>query len=220
VSVRKSVRLPIEELAPYVVEAPPIVEGQPTPQLDWPTIFGNGNPVEIEVGFGKGLFLLTESEARPDTNFLGIEIVRKYQLFTANRIAKRCRRNVKVTCAEANGFLRHFIAENSVEQVHVYFPDPWWKTRHHKRRLFTEDFALNCLRILRPGAQLWVATDVPDYAAMVREVVAHTPFLPAAPPTEHEATHDMDYLTNFERRFRKEGKPIHRMAYHKPGGGQ
>jgi len=212
--VRKPSRLEPELLKPYILETPPLApEQKPTP-LSWPAVFGNDHPVEIEVGFGKGLFLLTAAQASPETNFLGIEIVRKYHLFTANRLAKRNLTNVRVACADARAFLRDWVADASAQKIHVYFPDPWWKKRHHKRRVFTDEFALRCAQILKPGAELLVVTDVPDYAQMVREVVAGIPLLePAPPPPEKEPTHDMDYLTNFERRFRKEGKEIHRMAF-------
>jgi tRNA (guanine-N7-)-methyltransferase len=103
-----------------------------------------------------------------------------------------------------------------VQAVHVYFPDPWWKKRHHRRRVFTEEFAQQCTRVLRPGGVLSVATDVEDYAALVRSLVALQLALhELSPPEPNLPTHDMDYLTNFERRFRKQGKPIWRMRYEK-----
>ena len=78
-------------------------------------------------------------------------------------------------------------------------------------------FAGQCARVLRPGGRLLVATDVADYAALVRELVAaQTPLRELPPPAEHEPGHDLAYLTNFERKFRKEGKPIYRLAYEKP----
>jgi tRNA (guanine-N7-)-methyltransferase len=99
--VRRSARLPLESLAPYVLELSTLPPGESSPPLQWEAIFGNSRPVEIEVGCGKGQFLLTAALARPDVNFLGIEIVRKYQLFTATRMAKRSLRNVRVSCTDA-----------------------------------------------------------------------------------------------------------------------
>jgi tRNA (guanine-N7-)-methyltransferase len=187
----------------------------PTP-LDWRALFGNDHPVELEVGFGKGLFLVTEATTRPKVNFLGVEIVRKYQLSTATRLARRDLRNVRVICADARPFLRDWVAAGSVVVVHVYFPDPWWKTRHHKRRVFTVEFAQCCERILRPGGQLSFATDVEEYAHLVAEEVALTSLQPLPPPEPGAPLHDLDYLTNFERKFRKQGKAIHRMLFVKP----
>jgi tRNA (guanine-N7-)-methyltransferase len=223
VTVRRSPRLPPEELAPYLLEAPP--PGPPgatpaPPPLDWRAVFGNDRPVEIEVGFGKGLFLLTESAAHPEVNYLGIEIERKYQLFAATRLAKRGRSNVRVVCADARVFLRDRVVSGSVRAVHVYFPDPWWKKRHHKRRVFTPEFVAEVARVLAPGGRLLAASDVPEYAAVIAELVpAHTPLRPLPPPAEHEPSHDLDYLTNYERKFRKQGKAIHRLAYERPAEG-
>jgi tRNA (guanine-N7-)-methyltransferase len=199
-----------------VPQGDPAVLAEPAKVLDWQAIFGNDHSVEVEVGSGKGLFLLTAGLAYPETNFLGIEIVRKYQVYTATRLAKRELRNVRVACADARLFLRDRIAAESVQAVHVYFPDPWWKKRHHKRRVFTEEFARQCARVLRVDGRLLVATDVADYAAMVREVVSAVPDLrETEAPADHAPAHDMDYLTNFERKFRKQGKEIHRMGFEK-----
>jgi tRNA (guanine-N7-)-methyltransferase len=213
--MRKSPRLPPEALAPHVLETP--ASGPETARVgpvSWPALFGNDHPVEIEVGFGKGLFLVTAGQANPGTNYFGIEIVRKYQLFTATRLARRGLVNVRVTCADARSFLRERVAPGSVRAVHVYFPDPWWKKRHHKRRVFTPEFAAACERVLEPGGELLVTTDVEDYAAMVRATVAgHTRLVESESPAEHAPAHDMDYLTNFERKFRQQGKLIWRMRF-------
>jgi tRNA (guanine-N7-)-methyltransferase len=216
--VRKGARLPLEALEPYLLPTPPPGSASPAPagRLDWRELFGNDNPVEVEVGFGKGLFLVTAGSAHPETNYLGIEIVRKYQLFAATRLARRGLRNVRVACGDARTFLRDRVAEGSVRAVHLYFPDPWWKTRHHKRRVFTPEFASQCERVLRPGGELLVATDVADYAELGRQAVrGHTRLAEAEAPAENSPGHDMDYLTNFERKFRKEGRTIHRMRWTK-----
>src|SRR5262245_15213481 len=130
-------------------EKPPAVPTVPTPDsclltpdsLNWAALFGNANPVEVEVGMGKGLFLLTSATNRPDTNFFGIEIVRKYQLYATTRFAIRKLPNIKTVCADARWVFRQFVTAGSVAAVHVYFPDPWWKARHKKRRVFTGGFA-------------------------------------------------------------------------------
>ncbi len=208
--MRRSVRLPLEDLAPWLLPAPAPGVGP----LDWPAVFGNDHPVEIEVGFGKGLFLLNAAAACPGVNFLGLEILRKYQLFTATRLAKRGLKNVRVACADARSFLEASVTSASVQALHAYFPDPWWKKRHQKRRLFNPAFVAQCARVLRPGGILHVATDVEDYSHHIASLVAAQPNLrPSAPPTAPAATHDLDYLTNFERKFRKEGRPIHRLSY-------
>jgi len=182
-------------------------------------LFGNDHPVEVEVGFGKGLFLSTAAAARLDVNFFGIEVLRKYQLFAATRLAKRSLTNVRVACADARMLLRERVAAQSVQAVHVYFPDPWWKARHRKRRVFTPEFAHTVGTILKPGGQLWLATDVEAYHGVMAQIVRDLgpAFVERPPPSPTEPEHDMDYLTNFERKFRKEGRPIYRLAHERTG---
>lgn len=212
-SVRRAQRLSLEELAPCLLGVP-----DPRRPLDWPAVFGTDRPVEIEVGSGKGLFLLTASAARPETNFLGIEIVRKYQLFAATRMVKHGRGNVRLACTDGMAFLRDCVTPGSVAAVHVYFPDPWWKKRHHKRRLFTPEFAALCPVVLPPGGRLHIATDVGEYFAVMQALLAELPSLRVLPaPAERPPSHDLDYLTNFERKARKQGKPIYRAEYERAG---
>ena len=214
--MRASRRLPLEALAPYLLDVPHprfLRPDSPSlalgPPIDWRALFGNEHPVEIEVGFGKGLFLLTQGEARPATNFLGIEIERKYTLLTATRIAQRALQNVKVVCTEARWFLKERVAAASVAAIHVYFPDPWWKTRHRKRKLFTRDFAEGCARVLQAGGRLHFATDVADYYAETVEMLKEVPALRLLPTPAV----DENSLTNFERKYRQEGRPIYRALY-------
>jgi tRNA (guanine-N7-)-methyltransferase len=212
--VRRSTRLPLEALAPYLLQPPaPAPDGAPF-TLDWLAVFGNGNPVDVEVGCGKGLFLLTAALARPEVNFLGIEIVRKYQLFTATRMAKRGLRNVRMSCADARVLLRDHVPAGSVRAVHVYFPDPWWKKRHHKRRVFTGDFVASVVRALGPGGQLLIATDVEAYFHVMRDLIAARPELRI---NQASAWVEPDCVTNFERKAREQGTPVHRLTAERVG---
>ena len=207
--MRKPTRLPPEQLEPYL-----LAPADPPAPLDWAAVFGDARPVELEVGFGKGLFLVTAAQADPGTNFVGVEIERKYVLFTATRLVKRGLTNVRVACADARLFLRDYVAAGSLHAVHVYCPDPWWKKRHQKRRVFTAEFAEQCERVLRPGGRLHVVTDVEEYFGVMRDLLAQRPGLTPLPPPEPKGPeHDMDYLTNFERKFRKAGKSIWRALY-------
>ena len=207
--MRRGPRLPLETLQPYLLTVP-----DPAAPLDWSAVFGNANPVELEVGFGKGLFLLSSSENYPDVNFAGAEIVRKYQLYTATRLAKRQRTNVRVACADARLFLRDCVGRGSLQALHVYFPDPWWKKRHHKRRVFTAEFVEQAIRVLRVGGRLCAATDVEEYYQLMQELLTPRTQMRALPPPEvGTPAHDLDYLTNFERKFRKQGKAIYRLCY-------
>jgi tRNA (guanine-N7-)-methyltransferase len=223
--VRKPRRLPLETLAPYIWQLPEAYHGgwgtraagqAPHPRIDWLNLFGNANPVEIEVGFGKGLFLVNSAQSRPSTNFFGIEIIRKYQLYAATRLAQRGLTNVKTCCGDAKLVLRDFVVPASVSAVHIFFPDPWWKTRHKKRTLFTREFAEIVYGVLQPGGHLHFVTDVADYFAMVSGLLAEMrAFTPTVTPEENIPAHDMDYLTNFERKFRQEGRGIYRSLYAK-----
>jgi tRNA (guanine-N7-)-methyltransferase len=223
VNVRKPARVPPEELRPYLLDAPPPHQPPASAELratspicNWRTVFGNDNPVELEVGFGKGLFLVTSAVERPQVNFVGLEIVRKYQLFTATRLAKRGLHNVHVACTDARRFLGESVPADSLQAVHVYFPDPWWKKRHHKRRLWTSEFAAACCRALRPGGILYAVTDVEEYGHDIQKLCDAQPGLGFIPPPEPGTPeHDLDYLTNFERKFRKEGRAIFRMSWEK-----
>ena len=110
--------------------------------------------------------------------------------------------------------MQNHVADGSLQAVHVYFPDPWWKKRHRKRRLFTEEFVEQCARVLRPGGRLHVATDVEEYFGIMKGLLTEQPRLRELPPPEpKDPAHDFDYLTNFERKYRKQGKPIYRAAY-------
>jgi tRNA (guanine-N7-)-methyltransferase len=112
--------------------------------------------------------------------------------------------------------LAEWIAHESVSAVHVYFPDPWWKRRHKKRRVFTEAFVDHVARVLQPSGELHVASDVHEYFELIRCLLhGHRSFVACDAPFEREAAHDLDYLTNFERKYRKEGKPIFRAVFRK-----
>ncbi len=207
--MRRVERLSPEALAPYLFT----LSDPPVP-IDWQALFGNDHPVELEIGFGKGLFLVNTASANPEINFAGVEIEKKYALFTATRMAKRSLRNVRVACADAGLFLRDHVASASIQVVHVYFPDPWWKNKHRKRRVFTAEFAGRCERVLSVGGKLSIATDVEEYFAVMRELLAQRPgFVELPPPTLPAPANDMDYLTNFERKARQKGQPIYRALY-------
>ncbi len=203
--MRKGKRLPLEVLTPYLLEP------QDSPALlSWPAVFANEHPVEIEVGFGKGPFLVVAAPLHPETNYLGLEIDRGLQLYVANRVAKRELRNVRLAKADARLFLRDYVAANSVQAIHVDFPDPWWKKRHKKRRVFTGDFAAHCERVLEPGGRLHLATDVEEYFGVMTALVSeHTKLQPVEP------TQDVAVVTNFERKAKERGQNVWRASFAK-----
>lgn len=177
----------------------------------WDELFGNDHPVELEVGSGKGLFLQNQATHHPDRNYLGIEISRKYARKAAERVAKHGLSNVRVWTGDARPFLRSCVAPESLAAAHLYFPDPWWKARHKKRRVFSETLLLDIRAGLIDGGVLRVATDVEEYFQVIREMVSTFPgFHPLPVEVNETPRHDLDYLTNFERKYRIEGRPIYR----------
>jgi len=179
--------------------------------LNWPEFFENDNPVELDIGCGRGLFLFTAAVATPQTNFLGLEIDFREGRRTATRLMKQNLPNARVIGGDCRVLLTEMIAPGSVEAAHVYFPDPWWKKRHQKRRLFNDEFMGMLARILRPGGFVHHWTDVADYFEMAQGLMDHHPeFTRCQTPAEREANGDMDYHTSFERKKRKLGLPIYR----------
>ena len=197
------------DITPYLVTLTQCAE----PVL-WATLFGNDHPVELEIGSGKGLFLANAGRACPDHNFFGIELAHKYARRAADRVAKLGLSNVRVHPGDALLFLRKHVADRSLSALHVYFPDPWWKARHKKRRVFAEPLVQDAERTLIPGSMFHIVTDVAEYFGVIQALMAEHPQftqLPAPEPTEAE--HELDYLTNFERKYRLEGRPIYRTLY-------
>ena len=182
--------------------------------LDWQQVFGNDRPVELEVGSGKGLFLQNAAGRNPAHNFVGVEMAKKYAGKAAERIAKLDLTNVRVWPGDAKLFLAKYVAPASLRAVHVYFPDPWWKARHKKRRVFCESLLADVERGLAPRGDLCVVTDVEEYFGVIKALVATRPrFEPTPIPEPRDPEHDLDYLTNFERKYRIEGRPIFRTHY-------
>jgi tRNA (guanine-N7-)-methyltransferase len=182
--------------------------------VSWPALFGNDKPVELEVGSGKGLFLANAATANPAHNFVGVELARKYARRAAERVAKVSLANVKVICGDAGLFLSRHVPPRSLRSVHVYFPDPWWKARHKKRRVFSAQFVEDVKRALEPDGDFWIATDVEEYFGVMQTLmVAQPAFVSLPPPEPISPEHDLDYLTNFERKYRIQGRPIFRAHY-------
>jgi tRNA (guanine-N7-)-methyltransferase len=189
-----------------------------TAPVSWQEVFGNDHPVELEIGSGKGLFLANAATTHPGLNFFGIEMARKYARKSAERLAKRKLSNVKVLPGDARLFMSRYAPPASLAAVHVYFPDPWWKTRHRKRRVFAEPLVIDIERTLLPGGDLRVVTDVEEYFGVIRALMATHPRFQIQPePLPKTPEHEHDYLTNFERKYRIEGRPIYRAHYRLDG---
>jgi tRNA (guanine-N7-)-methyltransferase len=190
---------------------------QPGP-LNWATLFGNDRAVELEVGSGKGLFLQTAAQADPTRNYLGIELSRKYARLSAGRLARHAISNAKVWPGDVRIVLPRHVPAASVRVVHVYFPDPWWKKRHKKRRIFTETLVAEIERILVPAGQLRVASDVEEYFGTIQGLIAGSGrFRERDFPDEQDPFRQTADLTYFARKYRLEGRPISWAVFERGG---
>lgn len=172
--------------------------------------------IEIEVGSGKGLFLIQAAQQHPETYFFGLEIAAKYAALAQSRLEREGLTNARCSNADAVEVMDRAVPPDRLAAVHVYFPDPWWKARHKKRRVLNERMLRAIERALRPGAWLHVWTDVVDYYESTLELVAQVTKL--SPPVfvdEPPSAHDMDYRTHFERRTRRNGLPVYRSQFQK-----
>ncbi len=196
------------DIAPVTLEQIPPTQER---RYDFPAIFGNEHPVELELGVGKGRFLIQQAEARPDTNFVGIEWASRYYRLVAERAAKRGLANFRILRDDAGRVVRDVIAAASIDGLHVYFPDPWPKSRHLKRRLIQPPFVREAARIVKPGGTVFLATDHPDYAVQMEEVFRADPdFLQTFRAIGDEAP---EGVTNWEQKFRAMGRTIHKFRF-------
>ncbi len=179
-------------------------------------LFDREAPLEVEVGSGKGLFLVGAAATHAERNFLGIELALKYARYTAARLARRGLNNAVLVHGDALRVFRELIPDNSLAAVHVYFPDPWWKKRHKKRRVLNTEFLRDAERTLGEGGRLHFWTDVEEYFQTTLDLVRQAttlagPFeVPERPPE-----HDLDYRTHFERRTRLHGEVVFRAEFEK-----
>jgi tRNA (guanine-N7-)-methyltransferase len=120
-------------------------------------------PFELEIGSGKGTFLVQEAARRRETNFLGIEYAMEFYRYAADRIRRAELRNVRMLGLDAAEFVHWRVPDGVCDVVHLYFADPWPKTKHHRRRMIQDRFLADCTRIIRPGGELRVVTDHDDY---------------------------------------------------------
>jgi len=179
--------------------------------IDFPAFFGNRNPVEIDVGCGRGLFLVNASKANPSVNYLGIEIDYKEGRRGARRLSKREAPNARVLGGDVATVFDKHIVPQSVAAVHVYFPDPWWKRRHRRRRVFTDVLVERMVRVLATGGLVHSWTDVDEYFEVIRALMDNDPRFETLPmPQEVAPQHDLDYRTSFERKKRQAGYTIRR----------
>ena len=187
--------------------------------IDFDEIFGRKADVHIEIGSGKGTFLVNQARAFEDVNFFGIEWANKYYRLAVDRIGRWGITNVRITRTDAAHFLAEHVADGSVSWFHIYFPDPWPKARHHKRRLICTENMQQFLRCLEDGGVMNVATDHVEYFEQMVEVfqkevdngkIELIEFTRAADARDGEMVG-----TNFERKYLVEGRVTNTIAAQK-----
>lgn len=187
--------------------------------IDFNDIFGRSGPLEIEIGSGKGTFLKSQAAAFPDTLFVGIEWANKYFRYAASRLARAGLTNARLVRADAADFIRRRVASGIVAGFHIYFPDPWPKKRHHRRRFFQSDTLAEMMRCLNENGFINIATDHLDYFEHIRAVL--TPALASGQVEQIEfirpaGAQDGETVgTNYERKYLKEGRAVYTIAVRK-----
>ncbi len=182
--------------------------------LDLDAVFGRRAPRTLEIGFGNGTALATMASAHPERDYLGIEVHRPGVGALLLALEKAGLENVRVINSDAVAVLRTSIADASLAAVHVYFPDPWPKLRHHKRRLIQAPFAELIARKLCVGAYLHMATDWEDYAQYMLEVMEVAPgFSNSCGAGQFSPRPDERPLTRFEQRGQRLGHRVWDLFY-------
>lgn len=200
---------------PHLILEPEGLEGM----VDFEALFGRGGPVQIEIGSGKGTFLISQARQFTHVNFLGIEWASKYYRFAVDRFGRWGIENVRMMRTDAADFITNHVPDGSIEMFHLYFPDPWPKKRHNKRRFFDTENARQLHRCLVGCGLINVATDHEDYYRQMTEVAGEVigeglfeaaEFVRPAGAQEGETVG-----TNFERKYLKMGKSVYTLALRK-----
>jgi tRNA (guanine-N7-)-methyltransferase len=186
-------------------------------KINFEQVFGRHAPVHIEIGSGKGSFLVNQAKRLPNLNFLGIERARKYYRYAVDRIGRWNLTNIRLIRTDAAHFISNFVPDSSIECFHIYFPDPWPKKRHHKRRFLNPKNLEQLLRCLTLKGTIRIATDHNDYFEYIEKLLTtqdtkleKIKFLPTAASDIGEWVG-----TNFERKYLKENRPIYTIAVRK-----
>lgn len=178
--------------------------------LDLTRMFGNSNPVCMEIGFGNGASLARMAEQHPETNYLGIEVHAPGVGHLLLEIEERRLENVRIIRHDAIEVLQNGLTPGSLQGLFLFFPDPWHKKRHHKRRILNPRFVELAARVLRPGGFFHAATDWENYAGQMMEVLsaADDRFENSAGKDHFTPRPDYRPLTRFEQRGQRLGHGV------------
>lgn len=185
----------------------------------WREIFGNDNPLALEIGCGVGDFIVQMAALHPDLNFIALDFYNKGCIKTCKRIDKAELTNVRVLRAEARSFIEACIPGGSLQMTIINCPDPWPKLRHRKRRLVNSDFTAFLRHYMKQGADWYFATDFVDYGLDVAAFMAEQQgFVNQLAPDTFRHTLEGYPVSKYMRRFLEMGQPIYYVHYRKTGG--
>ncbi len=185
-------------------------------KLDFESLFGNSNPVVIEIGFGLGSATLQIAQEKSELNFLGIEVFLMGFAKLLNWVGAKGLNNIKLIRFDAVEVLEKMIEDNSVSGFHIFFPDPWPKKRHHKRRLIQPRFVELLTRKLKEGGYIYAVTDWQEYGEQILEVLGGNLNL-SNPYNGFAQKQDWRPVTSFERKGVAQGHQIYEVWVEKPG---
>jgi len=190
-------------------------EELPTP-VDWGALFGNANPLALEIGCGIGDFIATTAAGHPEWNFIAIDFYNKGCWKSCRRIDRAGLANVRVLRVEAREFIAERIPQGSLAAVYINCPDPWPKKKHRKRRLVNRQFMEFLRDFLAPGAEFFFATDFDDYGIDVAGMLAGGEgFTNMLAPDLYRHELPGYHLSKYMRKFMAEGKRIYFVHYRK-----
>jgi tRNA (guanine-N7-)-methyltransferase len=191
--------------------------------LELEKVFGNSRPVIVEIGFGNGEATWRMARSHPDENFLGIEVHRAGVGRLLLALEQRSIENVRVACADAVDFLRLRVPPDSLAGVRIYFPDPWPKKRHHKRRLVQPEFVALLASRMKEGAILHLATDWAPYAEHMLDVLNASHEFENRAAQGHDAPRpEWRPRTKYERRGERLGHRVFDLVFRRrpPSGNE
>lgn len=205
------------DLAPrYVLDVPRDVAATSVragARIDPARVWGRSAPLVVEIGSGQGHAIVAAAAARPETDFLAVEVFTAGLARTMLAAERDGLGNLRLVEANAPEVLERLLPPGSVDELWVFFPDPWHKTRHTKRRLVTAEFAALAALVLREGGMLRLATDWEDYARQMRDVLDTSGGFERAFAGEWAERYDGRVLTAFERKGVRAGRAIRDLCY-------